>query len=262
MKKLLLLAVCCFTLGNVNAQSEYKRWMKTEQKESTYSTKEIKKAAKEYMEMIYEEAKDGDIMKDRRDFLKKKIKKREDIILDEYARRTQDYKIKRYKVADNLPSLEVQVKTDVRMEYSYEDDLFPTNIPGEAKSLSKTYALATSKAYDMARENIANEIIHEIMLQFINKDFVKRFGAVKSQEMVQSILDSKAGILNRLGDYEKVLELYNSKNTVSSEVIVKVYYNGIQAKEDFKMALKEVLKNDEALYNEMTYFLDTAKGKK
>lgn len=262
MKKLLLLAVSCFILSNVNAQSEYKRWMKSELKESTYTTKEIKKAAKEYMEMIYDEAKNGKVMDKRKDFLDKKLKKREGFLQDAYAIRVQDYKIKRYKVADNLPSLEDQVKADVRAEYSYEPDLFPTYIPGEAKSLSKTYALATNKAYDMARENIANEIIHEIMLQFINKDFVKRFGAVKGQEMVQAILDSKAGILNRLGDYEKVLELYNSKNTVSSEVIVKVYYNGIQAKEDFKAALKEVLKNDEKLYNEMTYFLDTAKGKK
>ena len=262
MKKLLLLAVGCFTLSSVNAQSEYKNWIKSEQRESTYSTKEIKKAAKEYTDIIYQEAKDGKIMEKRKDFLNKKLKKREDFILDEYARRVQDYRMKRYKVADNLPSLETQVKADVRAEYAYEPDLFPTNIPGEAKSLAKTYELATSKAYDMARENLANEIVHEIMLQFIHKDFVKRFGAVKGQEMVQAILDSKGGILERLGDYQKGLELYNSKNTISSEVIVKVYYNGIQAKEDFKRALKDVLKNDDTLYNEMTYFLDTAQGKK
>ena len=183
-------------------------------------------------------------------------------IMDEYARRVQDFRMRRFKVADNLPNLESQVKADVRAEYSYEEDLFPTNVPGEAKSLAKTYELAINKAYDMARENLANEIVHEIMLQFIHKDFVKHFGAVKGQEMVQAILDSKGGILDRIGDMEKVLELYNSKNTTSSEVIVKVYYNGIQAKEDFKMALKEVLKNDETLYNEMTYFLDTVKAKK
>lgn len=262
MKKLLLLALSCFTLSNANAQSEYKRWVQSEKKESTYSTKEIKKAAKEYIDIIYEEAKDGKIMEKRRDFLKKKLKKKEDFILDEYARRVQDYRMRRFKVADDLPNIETQVKADVRAEYSYEEDLFPTNIPGEAKSLAKTYELATGKAYDMARENIANEIIHEIMLQFINKDFVKRFGAVKGQEMVQAILDSKAGILDRIGGYEKALELYNSKNTMSSEVIVKIYYNGIQAKEDFKNALKDVLKNDETLYNEMTYFLDTVKAKK
>ncbi|MBO4718680.1 MAG: hypothetical protein J5658_02295 [Prevotella sp.] len=262
MKKLLLLAVCCIVLSNVNAQSEYKKWMQSEQKESTYSTKEIKKAAKEYTDIIYEEAKSGKIMEKRKDFLDKKLKKREDFILDEYARRVQDLRMKRYKVADNLPSLESQVKSDVRAEYAYETDLFPTNIPGEAKSLAKTYEQASNKAYDMARENLANEIVHEIMLQFIHKDFVKRFGSVKGQEMVQAILDTKSGILERIGDVEKVVELYNSKNTISSEVIVKVYYNGIQAKEDFKKALKDVLKNDETLYNEMTYFLDTVKAKK
>ena len=88
-----------------------------------------------------------------------------------------------------------------------------------------------------------------------------RFGYVKAQEMVQAILDSKNGIQERIGDVMKVIELYNSKNTVSSEVFVRIYYNGIQAKEDFKMALKDLLKNDDSLYNEMTYFLDSAKSK-
>ena len=55
MRRLLLLAVSCFTLSNAFAQSEYKRWMESEKRGSTYSTKEIKKAAKEYTELIYEE---------------------------------------------------------------------------------------------------------------------------------------------------------------------------------------------------------------
>jgi hypothetical protein len=134
-------------------------------------------------------------------------------------------------------------------------------ISGEAKCVAKTYELATSKAYDMARENLANEIIHEITMQFAKKDFVKRFGYVKAQEMVQAILDSKNGIFERLGDVQKGLELYNSKNLVSQEVFVRIYYSSIQAKEDFKMALKDLLKNDDSLYNEMTYFLESAKAK-
>ena len=62
MKKLLLLVLSCFTLSNVNAQSDYKRFMESEKKGSSYSTKEIKKAAKEYTELIYEEAKNGKVI--------------------------------------------------------------------------------------------------------------------------------------------------------------------------------------------------------
>ena len=262
MRRLLLLAVSCFTLSNAFAQSEYKRWMESEKRGSTYSTKEIKKAAKEYTELIYEEAKKDNVFKKREDFMDKSLKKRENFLLDEYAKQVQQYRFQRYKVTDNLPSLESQVKADVSYEWSFESDLFPTNVPGEAKSLAKTYELASNKAYTLARENLANEIVHEIMLQFIKKDFVKHFGAVKAQEMVQAILDSKGGILDRISDYEKVLEVFNSKNTVSSEVKVRIYYNGLQAKEDFRMSLKDVLKNDETLYNEMIYFMDTVKSKK
>jgi hypothetical protein len=99
-------------------------------------------------------------------------------------------------------------------------------------------------------------------MQFAKKDFVKRFGYVKAQEMVQAILDSKNGIFERLGDVQKGLELYNSKHLVSQEVFVRIYYSSIQAKEDFRASLKEVLKNDSTLYNEMTYFMDSVKGKK
>ena len=261
MKKILLLAVSCFCVSVVNAQSEYKKWVESEKKESTYTSKEIKKAAKEYTELIYEEAKRENVFKNREDFVKKSLKKKENFLLDEYARRIQEYRIQRYKVADDLPSLDSQVKGDVRAQWSFDTDLFPTNIPGEAKSLAKTYELAASKAYTMARENLANEIVHEVMLQFIRKNFVKRFGPVKAQEMVQAILDTKSGILERIGDVQKGLELYNSKNTISSEEIVKIYYNGNQAKQDFRMALKDVLKGDTSLYDEMTYFMDSVKTK-
>ncbi|MBQ8153210.1 MAG: hypothetical protein IJ069_05975 [Prevotella sp.] len=260
MKKVLLLfAVCCMGVSSLNAQSDYKKWLKSEKKDATYTRKEIKKAAKEYAELIYEDAKE--VFKERDNFADKSVKKKEKFMMDEFAGEVLEYRDQRYKVADNLPSLEDQVEADVRSKWSFDADLFPTNISGEAKCVAKTYELATNKAYDMARENLANEIMHEITMQFARKDFVKRFGVVKAQEMVQAILDTKTGLLELISDVQKVLEIYNSKNLVSSEVFVRIYYSGIQAKADFKAALKDLLKNDSSLYNEMTYFLDTAKEK-
>ena len=254
MKKLLLLAVCCIGLSNTSAQSVYKKWVKSEKSDATYTRKEVKKAAKEYAELIYEDAKE--VFKVRKDFAEKSLKKKEKFMMDWFASQVMEYRSQRYKVGDNLPKLEDQVETDIRTKWSFDENLFPINVSGEAKCVAKTYDMAINKAYDMARENLANEIVHEITLQFVKKDFVKRFGLVRAQEIVQAILDSKNGILERIDDVQKVLEIYNSKNQVSSEVFVRIYYNGIQAKEDFKMALKDVLRNDDSLYNEMTYFLD------
>lgn len=260
MKRLLLLAVCCIGWSIMNAQSGFtKKLAKTEKKDASFSMKEVKKAAKEYAEMISEDAKE--VFKVRKDFVEKSLKKKEKSMMEEFEIEVIQRRADRYKVADNLPSLENQIETDIRTKWSFDSDLFPNYISGEAKCLAKTYDLATSKAYDLARENLANEIIHEVTMQFSKKDFVKRFGYVKAQEMVQAILDTKNGIQERIGDVMKVIELFNSKNTVSSEVFVRVYYNGIQAKEDFKMALKDLLKNDASLYNEMTYFLESSKTK-
>lgn len=260
MKKLLLLTLCCISLGSANAQSRYKDWVKSEKKDATYTRKEVKKAAKEYAELIYEDAKQ--VFKEREDYAKKSLKKKEKFKMDEYAGQVMEYRAQRYKVQDDLPSLENQIKNDIDAKWSFDEDLFPNMVSGEAKCVAKTYELATNKAYDMARENLANEIIHEITMQFAKKDFVKRFGYVKAQEMVQAILDTKNGILDRLGDAQKGLELYNSKNLVSQEVFVRIYYSSIQAREDFRASLKDVLKNDPTLYNEMTYFMDSVKGKK
>lgn len=259
MKKVLLLTVCFIGLSSVNAQTVYKKWVKSEKNDATYTRKEVKKAAKEYAELIYEDAKD--IFKSREDFASKSLKKKEKFMMDWFASQVMEYRSQRFKVGDDQPKLEDQVETDIRTKWSFDDDLFPTNVPGEAKCVAKTYEMATRKAYEMARENLANEIVHEITLQFVKKDFVKRFGLVRAQEIVQSILDTKSGILERIGDVQKAIEIYNSKNQVSSEVFVRIYYNGIQAKEDYKMALKDVLRNDESLFNEMTYFLDTQKAK-
>ena len=73
MKKLLLLTVCCISLGSANAQSRYKDWVKSEKKDATYTRKEVKKAAKEYAELIYEDAKQ--VFKEREDYAKKSLKK-------------------------------------------------------------------------------------------------------------------------------------------------------------------------------------------
>ena len=180
MKKLLLLTVCCISLGSANAQSRYKDWVKSEKKDATYTRKEVKKAAKEYAELIYEDAKQ--VFKEREDYAKKSLKKKEKFKMDEYAGQVMEYRAQRYKVQDDLPSLENQIKNDIDAKWSFDEDLFPNMVSGEAKCVAKTYELATNKAYDMARENLANEIIHEITMQFAKKDFVKRFGYVKAQE--------------------------------------------------------------------------------
>ena len=75
MKKVLLLfTVCCMGVSSLNAQSDYKKWLKSEKKDATYTRKEIKKAAKEYAELIYEDAKE--VFKERDNFADKSVKKK------------------------------------------------------------------------------------------------------------------------------------------------------------------------------------------
>ena len=146
MKKLLLLAVCCIGLSNANAQSGFtKKLAKAEKKDASFTMKEVKKAAKEYAEMISEDAEE--VFKVRKDFEEKSLKKKEKFMMEEFEVDVIQRRADRYKVADNLPSLENQIETDVRTKWSFDEDLFPTYISGEARPMTWLVKIWPTKLY-------------------------------------------------------------------------------------------------------------------
>lgn len=261
-KRLFFLFIASFfLLSNIQAQSEYKKWVKEEKKDKTYSKREVKRATKEYAELIYENSKE--VFKWREDFMDKSPKKRDKAIKDEFALRIRAFRAARFKVENkSMPSLEDQAMEEIRMAWDFDGDYFPRNIEGQSKCVSKNYDMAVSKGLELAKVNLGNEIAREIGLQFAKKDFVKKFGLEKSQDMMQAILDTKDIMVENIGDVNKVMEITNSKNITSVEVIVRIFYSGNMAKSNFQSALREVLKDDTALYNEMISFLNEPTKKK
>lgn len=249
---LLLLFIIC---TSVEAQSYYKQWLKQERKDATYSKKEIKKAAKEYAKMIYENAKK--VKAEREDWVKmsekKKAKKKKDL----FALQIQEYREQRFKAKNGTQTLEEQTMAEVDLKWNFDSKTyFPEKIEGQAKVISKTYDAALEKALIMAKENLANQIVEEVLIQFVYKNYVKVFGLEVAQEMTQVILDAREPLANEIGEIIPVVEIYNSKNYASSEVIVKVFYDGSSALYDFNKVLDKLNYEDSDLIKVIKSFLD------
>ena len=230
-----LLTGLCFA----NAQALYKMYEKQEAKDATYTKKEKKKNLKEYSKLIYEDAKEE--FKERKDWVKysekKKTKRKKDI----FAIRMLSYRQERWKVLDGKPSLEDQCVKEIDMALNYDANYFPVNIEGQAKSIAKSYEVALEKALLLARENLVSTIQHEVLMQLAKADFVKSFGVEKAQIIVEAVHDTYDHMLETLGDTETVMEIYNSSNHNSSEVMVRIFYSGDIAKDNFKEAIKKTL---------------------
>lgn len=248
MKRLVLMAILLLTgLYCANAQALYKMYEKQEAKDATYTKKEKKKNLKEYSKLIYEDAKEE--FNDRKDWVKysekKKTKRKKDI----FALRMLTYRQERWKVLEGKPSLEEQCMKEIDMAFSYDERLFPINIEGQAKSIAKTYEVALEKALLLARENLVSTIQHEILMQLAKADFVKSFGVEKAQIIVEAVHETYEHMLESLGKSETVMEFYNSSNHNSSEVMVRIFYPGTKAKNDFKEAIQKTLVDNDNLLN-------------
>lgn len=257
MKKYLLqILLMFFVVGNLSAQSYYKMWAKQERKDATFTKREIKKAAKEYAKLIYEDAKKQKEI--REDWVrmseKKQIKKKKDL----FALRIQSFRNARFKVKEGSKhSLEEQTMTEIDLAWNFDSKtFFPEKIEGQAKVISKTYEAAIEKAMVMARSNLASEIVHEVMMQFAYKDFVKEFGLDKSQEITQAILDVREPLTEEIGEVIVAQEIFNSKNYASTEVMLRIFYDGSAAIYDFKKTLDKVITDDPDLVRAIKSFLD------
>lgn len=238
---ILLLAGCC----SANAQALYKMYEKQEAKDASYTKKEKKKNLKEYSKLIYEDAKNE--FKERKDWMKLSEKKKSKRKKDIFALRMLSYRQERWKVLEGKPTLEEQSTKEIDMALNYDEKYFPINVEGQAKSIAKTYDVAKEKALFLARENLVGTIQHEVLMQLAKADFVKTFGIEKSQLIVEAVHETYDNLLDILGETETVMEFYNSSNHNSSEVMVRIFYPGDKAKNDFKEVLKKTFVDNDNL---------------
>jgi len=253
MKHLFLLVFLLMTGGGMAySQAIYKMYEKQEAKDSAYSKKEKKKNLKEYSKLIYDDAKE--IFNERKDWAKSSEKKKKKKKKDLFALRMMSYRQARWKVMEGKTNLEEQCTNEIEMALNYDDTFFPVNIEGQAKSIAKTYDIALEKAQLLARENLVRTIQHEILMQFAKADFVKIFGIEKSQVIVEAVLDTYDYLFETLGQTETVMEFYNSSNHNSSEVWVRIFYSGNEARNDFKKAIQKTFSENQELLDWMIAF--------
>lgn len=248
MKRLMFIAILLLTgLQFAGAQSFYKQYEKQEAKDASYTKKEKKKNLKEYSKLIYDDAKKE--FEERKDWIKYSEKKKTKRKKDLFAFRMLSYRQERWKVLEGKPTLEEQCEKEIDLALDYDKLLFPVNIEGQAKSIAKTYDVAKEKALALARENIVGTIQHEVLMQLAKVDFIKTLGVENSQIIVDEIHNTYDFLLENLGETELAMELYNSSNHNSSEVLLRIFYPGNQAKEDFQKVIQKCFVGNDDLRN-------------
>ncbi|MDR2466167.1 MAG: hypothetical protein LBD35_02135 [Prevotellaceae bacterium] len=143
--------------------------------------------------------------------------------------------------------IEKQLDNAYRMQYVYDDALFPKYLMGEAMSVGENYDAAKMQALELAKQNLAGQIQTEVTELIDNKVANQQLAAEQAASVTQSLAESKNLISQSIGRVIPVTEMYRIKNDKNKEVLVRLAYNAEMARDAAKKAVRHDLerKGDE-----------------
>lgn len=137
--------------------------------------------------------------------------------------------------------LEKQLDKSYKMQYEYDEDMFPKYLMGEAMSIGQNYDAAKMQALELAKQNLAGQIQTEITALVENSVANQQLGSEDAASLTQSVMAGKNLISQQIGRVITVVECYRTKQDKNKEVLVRVAYNSAMAKAAAKRALQEGL---------------------
>lgn len=137
--------------------------------------------------------------------------------------------------------LEKQLDKSYKMQYEYDEDMFPKYLMGEAMSIGQNYDAAKMQALELAKQNLAGQIQTEITALVENSVANQQLGSEDAASLTQSVMAGKNLISQQIGRIITVVECYRTKQDKNKEVLVRVAYNSAMAKAAAKRALQEGL---------------------
>ena len=127
--------------------------------------------------------------------------------------------------------LEKQLERVYMMQYEYDENLYPKFIMGEASSVGEQYDAAKMAATSLAVANLAGQIQTEITALVENTAANRQLSVDEAASITESVMSSKNLISQSIGRTLPVMECYRMTKKNSTEVLVRLAYNGDLAKE-------------------------------
>lgn len=137
--------------------------------------------------------------------------------------------------------LEKQLERSYMSEYEFDTNLYPKNIIATAQSVGENYDAAKTAATSLAITNLAGQIQTEVTALIENTVANRQLAAQEAASIVESVLASKNVISQSIGRTIVLVECYRDLPNNNKEVMVRLAYNGDQAKFVAKNAIKEDL---------------------
>ncbi len=154
----------------------------------------------------------------------------------------KSYKKQGWLVVPGALPLEKQLDKAYVMQYQYDLETgYPLYITGEGMSTGENYDAAKMQAMELAKQSLAGQIQTEVTALIENTVANKQLTAEEASSVTQSVMASKNLISQSIARTIPVVELYRNKANGNKEVLVRIAYNGDQAKSAVKNAVREDL---------------------
>ena len=149
-----------------------------------------------------------------------------------------------WQVAPGQLPLEKQLDRTYRMQYEFDENMFPKYIMSEAMSVGESYDAAKLQAMELAKLNLAGQMQSQVVALIDNEVSNRQLPQEGAASVTKTVMASKNMIAQKLGRVITVIECYRVKSGKNKEVRVQIACTADMAMQSAKTAIREELEKE------------------
>lgn len=149
-----------------------------------------------------------------------------------------------WQVAPGQLPLEKQLDRTYRMQYEFDENMFPKYIMSEAMSVGESYDAAKLQAMELAKLNLAGQMQSQVVALIDNEVSNRQLPQEEAASVTKTVMASKNMIAQKLGRVITVIECYRVKAGKNKEVRVQIACTADMAMQSAKTAIREELEKE------------------
>ena len=166
------------------------------------------------------------------------------------------YEKEGWQVAPGQLPLEKQLDRTYRMQFEFDENMYPKYMMSEAMSIGETYDAAKIQAMELAKLNLAGQMQSQVIALIDNEVSNGQLPQEEAASVTRTVVASKNMIAQKLGRVITVIECYRVKAGKNKEVRVQIACSSDMAMQSAKTAIREELaKEGEQLSSQLDAML-------
>lgn len=166
------------------------------------------------------------------------------------------YEKEGWQVAPGQLPLEKQLDRTYRMQFEFDENMYPKYMMSEAMSIGETYDAAKIQAMELAKLNLAGQMQSQVIALIDNEVSNGQLPQEEAASVTRTVVASKNMIAQKLGRVITVIECYRVKAGKNKEVRVQIACSSDMAMQSAKTVIREELaKEGEQLSSQLDAML-------